>query len=247
VREGEQMNLTKDVFENVRGDLPQIRFCGCLSVGGVDADLTKSCDVMGFVMKQWLEGWLKKRGVEYAVNPNSQMPPDFFLDVKDDTHNLLEIKAFNSDASPGFDIADFTMYSEEIIREPYMLDVDYLIFAYKMGEDGEVTIRDVWLKKVWEITRRMADWPLNLQVKKDVVHKIRPGVWYSKKPRDFKMFTCLEHFLSAMEETVYQNEDTRKKGSQWKNRFLDSYKKFYGKTLRIPKWDEIKDSYLVAK
>ena len=24
-------------------------------------------------------------------------------------------------------------------------------------------------------------------------------------------------------------------------------KKFYGKTLRIPKWDEIKDSYLVTK
>ncbi len=238
---------TKDVLREVCDDVSQIRFCGRLSVGGVAVDLTKSCDVMGFVLKEWLEGWLKKRGVEYAVNPNSQMPPDFFLDVKDDTHNLLEIKAFNSDASPGFDIADFTMYSEEIIREPYMLDVDYLIFAYKMGDDGVVTIKDVWLKKVWEITRRMADWPLNLQVKKDVVHKIRPGVWYSKKPRDFKMFTCLEHFLSAMEETVYQNEDTRKKGSQWKNRFLDSYKKFYGKTLRIPKWDEIKDSYLIAK
>jgi hypothetical protein len=220
----------------------QIRFY----LGKVDI-VVKQKDVVGNIMQEWLEGWLKKRGVEYAVNPNSQMPPDFFLDVKDDTHNLLEIKAFNSDASPGFDIADFTMYSEEIIREPYMLDVDYLIFAYKMGEDGVVTIKDVWLKKVWEITRRMADWPLNLQVKKDVVHKIRPGVWYSKKPRDFKMFTCLEHFLSAMEETVYQNEDTRKKGSQWKNRFLDSYKKFYGKTLRIPKWDEIKDSYLVAK
>ena len=58
------MNLTKDIFGNVRGDLLQIRFCGCLSVGGVEVDLTKSCDVMGFVMRQWLEGWLKKRGVE---------------------------------------------------------------------------------------------------------------------------------------------------------------------------------------
>lgn len=61
------------------------------------------------------------------------------------------------------------------------------------------------------------------------------------------MFSCLEHFISAMEETVYQNEDTRKKGSQWKNRFLDSYKRFYGRTLQIPKWDEIKDSYLITK
>jgi len=207
--------------------------------------VVKQKDVVGNIMQEWLEGWLKKRNVSYSVNPNTQMPPDFFLTPKDKKHNLLEIKAFNSDASPGFDIADFTMYSEEIIREPYMLDVDYLIFGYKMSDDGVVTIKDVWLKKVWEITRRMADWPLNLQVKKDVVHKIRPGVWYSKKPRDFKMFTCLEHFISAMEETVYQNEDTRKKGSQWKNRFLDSYSRFYGKMLVIPKWDEIKDSYMI--
>lgn len=207
--------------------------------------VVKQKDVVGNIMQEWLEGWLKKRAVSYSVNTNTQMPPDFYLSPKDKTHNLLEIKAFNSDASPGFDIADFTMYSEEIIREPYMLDVDYLIFAYRMSADGVVTIKNVWLKKVWEITRRMADWPLNLQVKKDVVHKIRPGVWYSQKPRDFKMFSCLEHFLSAMEETVYQNEDTRKKGAQWKNRFLTNYKKFYNKTLVIPKWDEIKDLYLV--
>ena len=209
--------------------------------------IVKQKDVVGNIMQEWLEGWLKKRNVSYSVNPNTQMPPDFFLSPKDHKRNLLEIKAFNSDASPGFDIADFTMYSEEIIREPYMLDVDYLIFGYQMSDEGFVTIKNVWLKKVWEITRRMADWPLNLQVKKDVVHKIRPGVWYSAKPRDFKMFTCLEHFLSAMEETVYQNEDTRKKGSQWKNRLLASYKAFTGKSLTIPKWDEIKDSYLVTR
>lgn len=209
--------------------------------------IVKQKDVVGNIMQEWLEGWLKKRNVSYSVNPNTQMPPDFFLSPKDHKRNLLEIKAFNSDASPGFDIADFTMYSEEIIREPYMLDVDYLIFGYQMSDEGFVTIKNVWLKKVWEITRRMADWPLNLQVKKDVVHKIRPGVWYSAKPRDFKMFTCLEHFLSAMEETVYQNEDTRKKGSQWKNRFLANYKAFTGKSLTIPKWDEIKDSYLVTR
>ena len=218
----------------------QIQF----TLGKVDI-VVRQKDVVGNIMQEWVEEWLKRHEVAYATNPNSQMPPDFFLDPNDKTHNLLEIKAFNGEATPGFDIADFTMYSEEIIREPYMLDVDYLIFAYKMSDDGVVTIKNVWIKKVWEITRRMANWPLCLQVKKDVVHKIRPGVWYAQSPREFKMFTCLEHYISAIEETVYQNEDTRKKGSQWKNRFLESYKKFYGRTLKIPKWDEIKDSYLV--
>lgn len=217
----------------------QIRFY----LGDVDI-VVRQKDVVGNIIQEWLEGWLKKRGVEYAVNANSQMPPDFFLNIKDKTKQLLEVKAFNFDRGPGFDIADFTMYSEEIIREPYMLDVDYLIFGYNMSEDGFVTVKDVWLKKVWQITRRMGDWPLNLQVKKDVVHKIRPGVWYSKHPQEFKIFKCLEDFISAMEETVYQNEDTRKKGSQWKNRFLASYYDFYGKKLVIPHWDNIKDGYL---
>lgn len=220
----------------------QIRF----NLKDVDI-IVRQKDVVGNIMQEWLEGWLRNRKVPFATNPNSQMPPDFFLSPEDKTKDLLEVKAFNFDASPGFDIADFTMYSEEIIREPWMLDVDYLIFGYQMSDDGIVTIADVWLKKVWEITRRMADWPLNLQVKKDVVHKIRPGVWYSSRPRDFTMFTCLEHFISAVEETVYQNEDTRKKGSQWKNRFLKSYEDFYGKKLAIPHWDSIKDSYLVPK
>ena len=227
--------------DNILSISGQIRF----DLGSVKI-IVKQKDVVGNIMQEWLEGWLKERGVEYAVNSNTQMPPDFFLSPQDRTHNLLEVKAFNAEGTPGFDIADFAMYSEEIIREPYMLDVDYLIFGYQMDDAGVVTIKNVWLKKVWQITRRMANWPLNLQVKKDVVHKIRPGVWYSKKPRDFKMFECLEDFLSAIEETVYQNEDTRKKGSQWKNRFLASYKKFYGKSLMIPHWAEIQDRYRVA-
>lgn len=147
---------------------------------------------------------------------------------------------------------------DALVKEDKILEIAGQIRFFLGDVDIVVRQKDVvgniiqewlegWLKKVWEITRRMADWPLNLQVKKGVVHKIRPGVWYSERPRDFRMFSCLEHFISAMEETVYQNEDTRKKGSQWKNRFLDSYKRFYGRTLQIPKWDEIKDSYLITK
>lgn len=34
-----------------------------------------------------------------------------------------------------------------------MLDVDYLIFGYDMDDNGNVTIKDLWLKKVWQITR----------------------------------------------------------------------------------------------
>lgn len=86
----------------------QIRFY----LGDVDI-IVKQKDVVGNIIQEWLQGWLDKRKIEYAPSQNTQMPPDFFLDKADRTKNLLEVKAFNRKASPGFDIADFRMYSEE--------------------------------------------------------------------------------------------------------------------------------------
>lgn len=152
--------------------------------------VVKQRDVVGNIMQEWLD----ERNIDYAPSENTQMPPDFFLNPDDITTNLLEVKAFNRSGNPGFDIADFRMYEEEIIAKPYMLDVDYLIFGYDMSDDGIVTIKDVWLKKVWEITRRMEDWPINLQIKDNVVHKIRPGVWYSDNPArtDYAILSLLK-------------------------------------------------------
>ena len=105
--------------------------------------IVKQKDVVGNIIQEWLQGWLDKRGVEYAPSENTQMPPDFFLNPNDLTKDLLEVKAFNRYATPGFDIADFRMYEEEIIDKPYMLHVDYLIFGYDMSDDGVVTIKDL--------------------------------------------------------------------------------------------------------
>lgn len=83
--------------------------------------IVKQRDVVGNIMQEWLQGWLDKRGIEYAPSENTQMPPDFFLNPDDKTKNLLEVKAFNRNRGPGFDIADFRMYEEEIINKPYEL------------------------------------------------------------------------------------------------------------------------------
>lgn len=216
----------------------QIRFF----FGDVDI-IVKQKDVVGNIIQEWLQGWFEKRNIEYAPSENTQMPPDFFLNPDDKTKNLLEVKAFNRSASPGFDIADFRMYEEEIVDKPYMLDVDYLIFGYDMSDDGVVTVKDLWLKKVWEITRCMEDWAINLQIKQNVVHKIRPGVWYSTQRKKYPMFTCLEDFVSAIEQTVWQNPKTRDVSGTWKGRFLASYERYYGNSLIIPRWDDIADKY----
>lgn len=207
--------------------------------------IVKQRDVVGNIMQEWLQGWLDNNNIEYAPSENTQMPPDFFLNPDDRTVNLLEVKAFNRSSTPGFDIADFRMYQSEIIEKPYMLDVEYLIFGYDMSDDGIVTIKDVWLKKVWEITRRMEDWPINLQIKEGHVHKIRPGVWYSEDASrvDYSIFNSLEDFISAMEETVYQNDETRRDAPTWKIRFNRNYEERYGVTLDIPRWYDIAANY----
>ena len=206
--------------------------------------IVKQRDVVGNIMQEWLQGWLEARDIEYAPSENTQMPPDFYLNPDDLTKNLLEVKAFNRNAGPGFDIADFRMYEEEIIDKPYMLDVDYLVFGYDMSDEGVVTIKDVWLKKVWEITRRMEDWPLNLQIKDNVVHKIRPGIWYDNGgSQAFSIFESLQDFISAIEETMYQNPKTHAEAGMWKARFLTAYEAATGSRLVIPRWDSIKDKY----
>ncbi len=206
--------------------------------------IVKQKDVVGNIMQEWLQGWLDARNIEYAPSQNTQMPPDFFLNPEDKTKSLLEVKAFNRNGTPGFDIADFRMYASEIQEKPYMLDVDYLIFGYDMSESGIVTIKDVWLKKVWQITRRMENYPINLQVKEGVIHKIRPGVWYSERATDYAIFECLEDFVSAVEETTFKEPKLRSSvASTWLSVFQKNYKAWCGTELNVPRWSEIKDKY----
>lgn len=230
--------LNEDKILTVKG---QIKFF----LGNVDIVVTQK-DVVGNIMQEWLEGWLKKNEIEYLPSTNPQMPPDFYLNPDNKQENLLEVKAFNYKVSPGFDIADFNAFQQEVVREPYMLNVQYLIFGYEMSDDGVVTIKKIWLKKLWEITRPMKTWPLNLQIKRNVVHKIRPAKWYANRGT-FKTFECLEDFLAALEECIYKNPDTRHNAADWETKMINSFKSFYNKELRIPRWYDIRDKYILKK
>ena len=204
--------------------------------------IIKKSDVVGNVMQEWMHNWLEHHKVDFAPSQNTQMPPDFYLSPDDRKVGLLEIKAFNAARGPGFDIADFRMYANEIVSNPYILDADYLVFKYRM-EDGEVAIADLWCKKVWQITCSSTKWPLKLQVKRGTVHKIRPGTFYSSRAK-FKQFCCKEDFISALEQTIHQNPETRNSLSgQWQNRFLDSYQAHYDVRLQIPRWSDIESAY----
>ena len=240
---------TQEVFNRLISDDKILEVKGQIKfyLGNVDI-IVKQKDVVGNIMQEWLEGWFKHNNVEYSLNTNTQMPPDFYLNKDDKTVELLEVKAFNYNASPGFDIADFNAYQSEIIEKPYMLNTKYLIFGYEMQEDGFVIIKKLWLKNVWEICRRMEKWPLNLQIKDNVVHKIRPAVWYSERSTiKFTPFKSLEDFISAIEHTVYQNPKTREKSGEWLVYLIKSYKNHFNLNLKIKRWTEIEEQYVNPK
>jgi len=95
----------EELYEALQQTLAEgISFNGIIAIGNDKVDLDKA-GVVGNIIQEWLQGWLNKRGIEYAPSENTQMPPDFFLNPTDKTQNLLEVKAFNRSASPGFDIA----------------------------------------------------------------------------------------------------------------------------------------------
>ena len=188
-------------------------------------------DTIGNLIQEWLKEWMKNEQIEFEENENSQTFPDIFLDVKDRKKGLLEIKTFDFDRGPGFDLANFDSYSNSLLTNAYRIDSDYLIIAYQM-KGSEITIKNVWLKKIWELAGGSSTYPLKVQEKKNVIYNIRPIIWYSERSK-FVAFTSKEAFLKALNETRYQYPKTHHDNAHWLNKVIKNYKEHTGSSLII--------------
>lgn len=210
---------------------------------GIHEMIVKTKDVVGNIIENWVKDWMTANEIEYEPNPNTQKKPDIYIKPGSRTEGLLEIKAFDYEASPNFDIADFKGIAKELLVRPFLIDTDVLIFGYKMDRDtGEVIIVDIWLKKIWELSRPSDRWPINVQYKNQIINKIRPATWYSNRVK-YNTFKSKEDFLSAFEETLYMYQDTHSMASQWKRQFCNEYKKYYKEDITFSRWDDIKGKY----
>lgn len=189
-------------------------------------------DTVGNLLQEWLEAWMVSEDVVYAENPNRQTFPDFFLNPLDDKNGLLEVKTFDKDRGPGFDIANFDAYCNSLLTNAYRLDSDYLIFAYSMTESGDITIENIWLKKIWDIAGASGTYPLKVQEKKQIIYNIRPVIWFSQQST-YKAFGTKEGFLKALNETRYQYNVTKPQNNHWLQKVLKNYKLHTGVDLEI--------------
>ncbi len=178
-------------------------------------------DTVGNLIQEWLKEWMKRDGVEFQENPSSQTFPDIFLDTSDHKKGLLEVKTFDFDRGPGFDLANFDAYCNSLTTSAYRLDSDYLILAYQM-EGSKITIKNVWLKKIWELAGGSEPYPIKVQEKKKIIYNIRPVIWYSERAK-FKPFLSKEDFLKALNNTRYQYANTRMDNSHWLQKVLKNY------------------------
>ena len=193
--------------------------------------LIETKDTVGNLLQEWLKAWMIKETVDFEENPNSQVFPDFYLDIQNKELGLLEVKSFDWDRGPGFDLANFDSYCTSLLTSAYRLDSDYLIFAYQMS-GSEISIKNVWIKKIWELACPSGTYPLKVQEKKNVIYNIRPSVWYSERSR-FKPFSTKEEFLSAINETRYRYPQTRHTNGHWLSNVLKNYEAHTGAKLQV--------------
>jgi NgoBV restriction endonuclease len=188
-------------------------------LGGISAKY-KGKDTLGDLLQEWLGEWLKQKNFYFRQPANTQAFPDFFL-TESRNSEFLELKTFNADASPAFDIANFDSYCTSLLTIPERIDADYLILSYKMI-DGQLSIDNIWLKKVWEITSPSGQAPVKMQVKRKQIYNLRPCTWYSKK-LSYQPFENKIDFLNAIAATF----DLYPQCDKYKNNWLENVNQKY--------------------
>lgn len=192
--------------------------------------IINTTDTVGNSIQNWLKEWMNVKGIYSSEPENTQEFPDFFLSSINKQNHMLEVKAFNYEASPAFDIANYESYVKSVSEKPYRLAADYLIFGYTMDENGIVRIKKIWLKKIWEIAGKSTRYALNTQIKKDVIYNIRPNGKFKKDEE--VPFKSKEDFLKAVYETQskYRGYD---KANEWKKILKQNYKAYYNEDLNF--------------
>jgi hypothetical protein len=183
--------------------------------------------IVGSVIQEWLKAFMTKNGIAHRMKTNSQEFPDFLMHAEADQVDLLEVKCFKK--SPNFDVANFMAYCRSLTTHAYRLDADYLIFEYEENEAG-IVIKNIWLKKVWEICSASERSPLKIQWKQGVAFNIRPATWYAKKPT-YTTFTTRLEFVQAIKKVLDTSATSAGIQKGWLTTVQSCYLKQTGQNL----------------
>lgn len=193
------------VYELIKKDIPKLRDGSIsFSMGGMVVPVD-NLDIMGGMLQCWIREFLRSRhGVKLFPNPHTQEFPDFFLE--EGGVGMLELKCFDSTKTPNFDLANFDKYLRSLLRPGNSdLSADFLVLGYA-ADDARISIREIYLKKIWQMTGPSETNILNLQVKQGKPVNIRP--------KDFRtnpsIFKSEADFLQALDAANARFNDAPK-------------------------------------
>jgi len=189
--------------------------------------LVLDTSIVGNVIQEWLKCFMDAHGITYRIKNNTQEFPDFLMDANSEQSGLLEVKCFKK--SPNFDVANFQAYTRSLLESPYRLNADYLIIEYGELEQG-ISIKNIWLKKVWEICSASERSPLKIQWKQGVPFNIRPATWYSKKST-YPPFSSRYEFVQALKKVLDTSAISGGLQKGWFDKVSKKYKEQTGMDL----------------
>ncbi len=205
-----------EIYNEVVGKTGQIIF----ELNGIPVTINTK-DSIGHMLQDWVEAWAINNNIYLRANPSTQEFPDFYLtDSNDD--DLLEIKSFDFNASPNFDIANFETYVRSLLENPKKLDASYIVFGYLLI-NGKIKIEGLWLKKIWELSTNSKDWALKIQQKQGTIYNIRPVNFISMRANIAQPFATKQDFLLAIQSVLDQYEKTKGLHTEWINIFNQRY------------------------
>lgn len=186
-------------------------------------------DILGSLIQSWLEEVLNKNKISWS-DKGTQKYPDFILE----NNQYLEVKTYNKDATPGFDIANFKGLIDDLVINPKRLNSDYIIFNYIFDENIEennkednnknnsnphelinknsktetkIILNDYWIKKIWEITRI----PIGNK-KNKISAQVKQGTIFNLRPYNFVINPedCIKdriQFVEQLKKTIDEFSD----------------------------------------
>jgi len=193
-------------------------------------------DAVGYTFQAWLRDWFIKKKIYFNQRHNSQKSPDFIIKKKENL-GWLEIKVYG-DSGASFDLKSWDAYLNLMLDEPYYINADYLIFNYTINKNKKITIKKIYLKKIWELSKPMTSrsqiaWPVSLQYKNKNIVNLRPNqaILEDKEPTFYK--NKIE-FLEAIQKTIdmYSKSQEKYKNGMWLKNVKIKYKEIFNVDLK---------------
>uniref|UniRef100_A0A6C0C2M3 Restriction endonuclease n=1 Tax=viral metagenome TaxID=1070528 RepID=A0A6C0C2M3_9ZZZZ len=175
-----------------------------------------NCNIIGNCMEDILYPFISERIPTFEKGPPGQKPD--FINLESETISYdYELKCFNKERSPGFDIGSITGFLGDISKPNGVqkkLSVKYLIFEYDIDKEKKgFTISDFWMLSVYNICCGYGgEKPINIGGQKGV--NIRPATknqWTDEKSKEKRNPT---NFLDRIEKLIqskwYKVHDSEK-------------------------------------